>query len=307
MRPKVSVVVTTYNHEAYIVQAIDSILAQEVGFEYEIWLGDDCSTDGTRAIVRDLHRRHPSRIRLLLPEVNQGAHGNAIFVQLLAQAAGEYIALLDGDDYWLGREKLQRQVELLDRERQLSMCFHQALQLRMDGSTLLYSENFGYDFNRSVFTLQDILFQNFVPTCSVLFRRNLFGELPRSFVSMPSGDWFLNVLNAVHGDIGYIDQIWGVRRAHAGGVISMKSPKEKLRFNIDCIGIIDEYFDHRYAKQARPKLLDYHSQLFRIALLEGNPVDTRRHLLRCLRLGGLPKDLRGRDLISAFWRLEAPR
>jgi glycosyltransferase involved in cell wall biosynthesis len=307
MKPKVSVVVTTFNHEAYIRQAVESILAQEVGFDYEIWLGDDCSTDGTRDIVLDLQRRHPSTIRLLLPKVNQGAQGNAIFVQLLAHVTGEYVALLDGDDYWLGQEKLQRQVELLDRERHLSMCFHQALHLRMDGTTLLYSENFGYDFNRSVFTLQDILFQNFVPTCSVLFRRGLVRELPPAFVSMPSGDWFLNVLNAAHGDIGYIDEVWGVRRAHPGGVISMKSPKEKLQFNIDCIRVIDEYFESRYARQARSKLLEYHSQLLRIALDEGHQEDARRHLLRCFRLWGAPQGIRGRDVVAALWRRKGQR
>lgn len=301
MKPKVSVVVTTYNHEAFIAPAIESILAQQVNFDYEILVGDDCSTDGTRATLLELHRRHPDRIQLLLPDTNLGFHGNAIFVQLLARATGEYVALLDGDDYWLGSNKLQEQVDLLDRQRYLSMCFHEALHLRHDGSTLRYSDNFGYAFDRSVYTLHDIMFQNFVPTCAVLFRRGLV-TLPTTFVTMPSGDWFLNVLNAVHGDIGYIDQTWGVRRAHPGGVISMKSPKEKLQFNIECIRMIDEHFKHRFAKQARPRLLDYHSQLVRIALAEGDPVAARRHTARCLRLGKLPGGVPVRALVGALMR-----
>jgi glycosyltransferase involved in cell wall biosynthesis len=289
---KASVLVTAYNHAPFIAEALESILMQEVGFDYEVVIGEDCSTDGTREIVRDFHRRYPDRIRLHLPERNLGGNGNVIFGEILPLARGEYVALLDGDDYWTSREKLQRQVEYLDAHPALSMCFHQALNVHADGSSLLYSENFGYPFDRSLFTLQDIMFQNFAPTCSVVFRNRLFHALPPEFYTMPSGDWFLNVLNAEHGDIGYLDETWGVRRVHPGGLISMKSRKEKLLFNIECIHIIDRHLGHRFAREAREKLVEYHYRLMRV-LVNESPVEARAHARACLRLSrfgnGVPR------------------
>jgi glycosyltransferase involved in cell wall biosynthesis len=133
--PPVSVLVTAYNHEKFIAQALDSILGQSVDFDYEIILGEDCSTDTTRLIVQDYQRRYPSRIRLVLPERNLGGNGNALSALIFPLARGKYIAQLDGDDYWLGRDKLRRQVEYLARYPKLSMCFHQALILRPDLSS----------------------------------------------------------------------------------------------------------------------------------------------------------------------------
>jgi cellulose synthase/poly-beta-1,6-N-acetylglucosamine synthase-like glycosyltransferase len=88
---KLSVVMITYNHEQYIAQAIESILAQNVNFEYEIVIGEDYSTDGTRAVVMAFHRRYPDRIRLLLRDQNVGAMRN--FVETIETCHGEYLAL----------------------------------------------------------------------------------------------------------------------------------------------------------------------------------------------------------------------
>jgi glycosyltransferase involved in cell wall biosynthesis len=77
---KASVVVTAYNHEKYMTQAIESVLAQEVNFGNEVIIGEDCSTDGTRAVVLELHQRRPDRIRRLLPDHNLGFGGGIVFI-----------------------------------------------------------------------------------------------------------------------------------------------------------------------------------------------------------------------------------
>ena len=107
MSIKVSVCMITYNHERFIAQAVESALMQETDFDYEIVIGEDCSTDGTRQVLLDLHDRHPDRIRLLLREKNIGASHN--FVGTLEACRGEYVAFLDGDDYWTCPNKLQKQ------------------------------------------------------------------------------------------------------------------------------------------------------------------------------------------------------
>src|SRR4051794_11773039 len=124
---KLTVAMITYNHEPFIAQALDSILMQQVSFDHEILIGEDCSTDRTREIVRAYRQRYPDKIRLQLPETNRGMMQN--FVAVLAAARGDYVALLEGDDYWTAPDKLARQVAYLDAHPECAICFHDALML----------------------------------------------------------------------------------------------------------------------------------------------------------------------------------
>ena len=106
-----SVAVLTYNHERFIRQCLDSILEQKVCFKYEIVVVDDCSTDSTRDILRDYAQSHLN-IRLYLNPENQGISKNNNLV--LSLCKGTYVAMLEGDDYWIDPDKLQRQVDFLN-------------------------------------------------------------------------------------------------------------------------------------------------------------------------------------------------
>src|SRR5688500_5403713 len=94
---KVTVIVVTYNHERYIEQAIDSVLEQQATFPFELIITEDCSTDGTRDLVRAYAQRHPDRVQLLLSERN--LNDNSVLTRALMAARGQYVALLDGDDW----------------------------------------------------------------------------------------------------------------------------------------------------------------------------------------------------------------
>ena len=107
----VSVVVITYNHEKYIRQALDSILMQNVSFAFEILIGDDCSTDQTAEIIEQYQQRFPHIIKAILRSENIGATKN--LYDLFLKCAGEYIAILDGDDFWTDKLKLQTQINFL--------------------------------------------------------------------------------------------------------------------------------------------------------------------------------------------------
>ena len=120
--PKVSVVMLTYNHEKFIAQAIESVLIQRTNFPIELVVGEDCSTDGTREIVRRYAAARPDIIRLVFHEKNVGAYENG--QDVLAACQGEYIALLEGDDYWTSPDKLQRQADYLDAQPACALCFH---------------------------------------------------------------------------------------------------------------------------------------------------------------------------------------
>ncbi len=111
--PKLSVLFITYNHEDYLRQSLDSVLMQEVNFAYEIVVGEDCSTDHTRDILREYQAKYPDKIRLLFREKNLGRPTLNVY-QTGMECRGRYLAFLEGDDYWTDIHKLQRQVDFLD-------------------------------------------------------------------------------------------------------------------------------------------------------------------------------------------------
>jgi glycosyltransferase involved in cell wall biosynthesis len=277
---KVTVIVITYNHEHFIAQALDSVLTQETKFPFEVIVSEDCSTDATRDIIIDFKERYPSRIRLLLSERNLNT--NHVLTRGIDAAQGDYIALLDGDDYWTSPHKLQKQVDFLDEHNECAICFHQAYNLYSDGRTVLYSEDVNYRFDKDRFTLEDILCQNFLPTCSVVFRKGLFEEFPGSFYDTLAADWFLHVLNARYGNIGYINENWGVRRVHEGGVVSMKSDKEILELRIRSIEAMCVYLNFGY-KHANERLLFYQRRYVRLLLQEGKFRNATVEAFRVLR------------------------
>ncbi|MEX8502289.1 MAG: glycosyltransferase family 2 protein [Leptothrix ochracea] len=120
-RPKVSVCVVTYNQEKYIAQCLQSLVDQETDFPFEIIVGDDCSTDSTRAIVSDFATQYPNIIRPVLREKNIGPAKNYIDVHSLAR--GDYVAHVDGDDYALPG-KLAAQVALLNSFPEVALSVH---------------------------------------------------------------------------------------------------------------------------------------------------------------------------------------
>lgn len=123
-QPVVSVCVVTYNQDAYIEKCLTSLIEQQVNFEYEIIVGEDCSTDGTRAVVERIASLHPEKFRLVLQEKNIGSSENYKSVYNLAR--GKYIAHMDGDDYALPG-KLQAQYDILEAEPECNIVWHKML------------------------------------------------------------------------------------------------------------------------------------------------------------------------------------
>jgi glycosyltransferase involved in cell wall biosynthesis len=229
---KASVSIITYNHAPFIGQAIESVLAQRAGFDFEVLIGEDDSTDGTRDIVKTYAARHPDRIRLFLNDrknvvyVNGKPTGMWNFANNLRQARGEYVALLDGDDYWTSPLKLQKQVDFLEQHPDCALCFHNVQILDQADPERLELHRTGPVRGR--YDLADLLQGNFMHTCSVVCRARLFPDFPPWFFKCPMGDWPLHVLNAQHGGIGYLDEVMAVYRQHAQGVWSGQTQVKAL-------------------------------------------------------------------------------
>ncbi len=239
---KVCVRMITYNHAKYIAQAVESVLMQETNFPYELIIGEDCSTDGTRDIVVDYQRRYPDKIRLLLAEQNLGALENARRTR--AASRGQYIALLEGDDYWTSPFKLQKQVDFLDTHSECALCFHATEVVYEDGSKQPHL--FLPPGRKPTYQLEDLLQGNFMVTCSVMFRNGLVSEIPEWCYHLPIGDWPLNLLHAQHGEIGYLDEALAVYRKHGGGVYTSRSYDRRFDDVVRMYDAFSRHFEHRY-------------------------------------------------------------
>ena len=226
--PMVSVVVTAYNHADYIAQCLEGILMQQVGFEYELLIGEDESNDGTREICQDFAERYPERIRLFLRRredviyINGKPTGRYNFVETLNAARGKYVALCDGDDYWTDDRKLQKQVDFMEQQPDYAICHH--------GGQMYFERDQQFiplpDKPKQA-GIERLVQDNFIITCSCLFRNHLFERFPDWIYQAPVADYCLHILNARHGQIGYLPDDMCVYRMHSGGIWSQRNAGEQ--------------------------------------------------------------------------------
>lgn len=110
----ISIIVAVYNHENYIEKAIQSILMQKGNFSYEVLIGEDCSTDKTREVLKKMEPTLPAQFHIFYREKNMGEMGGNNFKDLFSRSRGKYYIILEGDDFWTYEYKLQRQFEFLE-------------------------------------------------------------------------------------------------------------------------------------------------------------------------------------------------
>lgn len=222
---KASVLVVTYNHARYIDQALDSVICQDTGFDFEIIISEDASTDGTTDLVRNWQARYPDRVRLILSERN--VRSNQVVARGFHAARGEYVALLDGDDYWTSPHKLARQVAMLDADPSLALCFTNAEVVDMEGR--MAGRLWTPPYIKPRLSLAGLWQGNPFPTCGSLFRRACVPAIPQWYDSFfPVTDWPLYILFAEQGDVGYIPEPMGAYRLHPGGLYSAQGDAAKL-------------------------------------------------------------------------------
>ena len=223
-RPLVSVVMIAFNVERYISQAIDSVLSQNAPFRVELIVGEDGSTDSTRAIVEAYARRHRDIVRPVFRDRNLGMNRN--FFATWAEARGKYVALLDGDDYWTAPDKLQTQVAYLERNPGCALCFHNVIVVYEDDTPAhpFHLQGPGPRLSTGIPAassgVRELAGGNFIQTASVMYRGGLVTTLPAWVREMPTYDWPLHLLHAEQGSVDYCDRSLAAYRVHARGMWS---------------------------------------------------------------------------------------
>lgn len=205
--PKVSVCVVTYNQEDYIAQCLQSLVDQLTDFEFEVIVGNDCSTDGTTAIIEDFACRYPARVRHIKNDMNLGPYKN--YWRTHMQARGEYIAHVDGDDYALPG-KLQAQADALDRFPDAALAAH---AVQVIGSDRIIGNDPAYPI---VGTMRDLLrLGTYFAHSSVMYRRDQGGNerFPEQVI-----DYYIHIERAALGAIYLDKRVLGAYRYHASGL-----------------------------------------------------------------------------------------
>ncbi|MBQ8785057.1 MAG: glycosyltransferase [Alphaproteobacteria bacterium] len=214
----VSTVITTYNHEKYIAQAIESAIKQQGYFHHEILISDDGSTDNTREIIKEYAKKYPNLIKDISSEKNLGISEN--MKKCFQQASGKYIAVLEGDDYWEDEYKLHKQAYFLESNQDCSMVFNKIKVLQEDTKKIillnrqqkLSSKLKGSDFIESKYLN---LIANF---SSCLFISKYMKKLPKKIYSIRFNEITLAFYLEQKGYIGFINSPLSVYRQHNHGV-----------------------------------------------------------------------------------------
>jgi glycosyltransferase involved in cell wall biosynthesis len=222
--PRVNVIIATYNHVRYLRQAIEGVLAQE-GVSFDITIIDDVSTDGTGAIIEEFAAAHPERIQVSCPPVN--LFSSAELRRAVNRCEAEFIALMDGDDYWIDPAKLRKQVAMLDEDPGLSMCFHDCVIVDEDGQPV-HNSFFWLEPPHARTAYRDMAEKNYVPGPSPVIRRKAIWPLPNWIDSCEWSDWPLHLIAAEYGPIAFIPEPMAAYRVHPGGQWSAISAEERF-------------------------------------------------------------------------------
>ena len=237
-----SVVMTTYNHERYIATAIESVLRQQTDFPIEIVIGEDCSTDRTLNIALDYQRQYPEAIHIVRSEHNVGWREN--YRRTIAAARGRYIALLDGDDYFTHRKKLQMQVDLLEANPDVGMCYGRSERVDESGRTTIYPEG------ECATTLEAMLRRNPAENCTVVARRELVERYYAEIRPEEHPEWLTDDLPmwlwfAANSRYMAIDCPMSVHRVLNYSVSHNPDYRRKIAF-VDSLYDISLWYDERY-------------------------------------------------------------
>jgi glycosyltransferase involved in cell wall biosynthesis len=204
-----------YNHENYIAQAIQSILDQKTDLDYELVIGEDCSTDNTRAVINDFKERYPHKIKVIENTTNVGMHEN--FLRTLFSCKGKYLCLCEGDDYWSNPNKLTIQYQFLETNKDYVLVC---------GNHKKYIQNSGrFDMGdpESVkhhdIDFEKLIKYNCITTATIMFRNVLKrADFTDDFYSIISCDWYMHMRLLNHGKIRYLSDNFAVYRINDGSI-----------------------------------------------------------------------------------------
>ena len=260
-RVKVSIRCTVYNHEKYLRQCLDGIVSQKTNFLFEAIVHDDASTDDSAQIIREYAQRYPNIIKPIYQKENQYSKDFSNVRRIITEkCTGEYMAWCEGDDYWLDKQKLQKQVDILDNNPNVGLVF---------GKVKQYVENLGRykkeSFGLEVKSAKDLLLSNTIPTPTVLLRTDLYLKyMEESSIQKQQwlmGDYPLWIYFALHSHIRFINEDLAVYRILEESACHSKNRAKLERFYNSAIAM-KRFFNENYNLVPNFLIDDQENELF---------------------------------------------
>lgn len=278
----VSILCLAYNHEKYIREALEGFLNQKTSFPIEIIINEDASIDGTADIIREFEQRYPGIIKPIYHAQNVYSRGININAEyMLPKATGKYIALCDGDDYWIDPYKLQKQYDVMEQNCTCQMCLHKVFDRNESlpdqnekfipteklGTGLITSEQFFDFFSRGNFFNEVCYF--FRKDAYVDYQNN-YPEFAQYFMKNRSDDVPMILYFANLGDIYYFDEPMAVYRRFVAGSWSQNNINESVeKYAIFCKNSVDSYKKfNEFSNYKYKKYIDYWIRYFEFKAAE---------------------------------------
>ncbi|WP_019038851.1 glycosyltransferase family 2 protein [Psychroflexus tropicus] len=256
-----SICITTYNHEKFIKQTLDGVFMQKLDATVEVIIYNDASTDNSDKIIRDAIKDR-ANVRYMVQAKNKGIAGN--FTDSIKAARGKYVAVLDGDDYWIDEYKLQKQIEFLEAHPECKGCFTDTL-VKNEMEDSLTSVGALKSKHKRHINLENLEHGGFwIPTSTFVYKNEALKQpLPQIYQQIKMVDIFLFYLILEQGTLGYIDEVTAVYRKHDSGEWSGLDSLKKLDFRIDNLTkmqihfsehpVLGEIFNNRAKSQKKKK------------------------------------------------------
>ena len=245
----VSIQCLAYNHEPYIRQCLDGFVMQETNFRFEAIVHDDASTDGTAAIIREYAEKYPDIIKPIFQTENQySKHDGTIRKIMNAKMRGKYVAMCEGDDYWIDPLKLQKQVDYLESHPDYGMCYTKAYKLYNDKIVGIWGDD--------DISFHSLLNLKIIPTLTRVERRSVYDSYEKE-IGLEAKNWlmgdlpvvlFFSIVSKIH----LINEVTGVYRVLETSASHNKNINELIKF-YQSADEIRLFFINKYVKKENEK------------------------------------------------------
>lgn len=242
---KLNILLITYNQEQYIEQALDSILMQKTTFEFNIVVADDCSTDRTFNILQNYAKDSSIEFVFLDNTANLGFVKN--YQRAFNACSAPYIAIMEGDDYWISPRRLQQHVDFLDSHNEASMSFNRIIYYFQDKPDSFRVSPWNLDENFEKITTEQMIVGNKIGNLSAcVFRKEVINRLKPEIFDLNFADWLLGMSCGQFGYIAQLKEPTSIYRVHPNGQWSRMTENEQIKEIIKLIPVYNNYLDYKY-------------------------------------------------------------
>lgn len=252
VRPLVSVLCCSYNHEKFIGDALENIVKQETNFPFEVIVSDDASTDGTQDIIKTYASKYQKIIKAILRDKNVGVGQN--YYEALTKVNSKYLAICDGDDYWIDKNKLQKQISFMESNPDYSICcsdvrWHYINVNKNDTIFKVRSYMPQEMRNKEYFSFEDLLNCRFIASASCVLRWEMQGNVPIWLKNHCVIDFPLTLIHSSYGKIKVFDETLAQYNIHENGVSRQEQTQSYKNKMNDILNYVDGYTQYRHTKE----------------------------------------------------------